>query len=501
MAKEDLLGSEKIWKLCIKMGFPCVLAQVVNLLYNIVDRIYIGNMRGVGDYALAGLGLCAPILTLIAAFSSFVSGGGAPLAAKALGEGNHERAKKILNNGFIMLCTFSVVLGLAAYFAKTPLLRLIGASENTFSYASDYLSVYLIGTLFVQLAVGLNTFLTAQGRSAFAMLSVATGAVLNIGLDPLFIFTFGMGIKGAALATVISQFASCVFVLCVLLGKKSTLRLNIKYMKPDFKIIGGIVGLGLAPFVMAATESVIGFVLNGKLKYWGDRQGAGMGDLHVSSLAVLQSVMMLITVPVQGFTQGVTPILSFNYGAKNRERLKKTYFVTLAVCWAYCSLSAVLMMSVPHMFGRMFTYKDELLAVTDKYLPVFVAGMLIFGIQRACQTTFVAVTEAKISLFIAILRKIILLVPFAFLFPLGLGVGGVYWAECAADLTAATICGTIFFFRFRKILKRLSAEELAAPANEDCAELAKEAVADSPVKEGQTASGEAERVQEEDNLL
>jgi len=453
MGKEELMGTDKLWKLCLKMGIPCVLAQVVNLLYNIVDRIYIGNMPETGGFALAGLGLCAPILTLISAFSSFVSGGGAPLAAKAMGEGDNERAKKILNNGFVMLCVFSVTLGLAAYFARTPLLRLIGASDNTYFFADDYLTVYLIGTLFVQLSVGLNTFLTAQGKSALAMVGVGVGAVLNIGLDPLFIFVFHMGIRGAAVATVISQFASCILVVGVLCNKKATLRLSFNYMKPDFKIIGSIVGLGLAPFVMSATESVIGFVLNGRLKHYGDLAGEGMGDMHVSALAVLQSDMMLITVPVSGFTQGVTPILSFNYGAKNGQRLKNTFLITLVVCWAYCSLSAVLMMCLPRAFGRMFTGKEELLAITDRYLPVFVAGMLIFGIQRACQTTFVAVTEAKISLFIAVLRKIILLVPFAFLFPLAMGVGGVYWAECVADATAATLCGTIFFFRFRKVLR------------------------------------------------
>ncbi|MDE6598109.1 MAG: MATE family efflux transporter [Clostridia bacterium] len=455
MAKEDLLGTEKIWKLCLKMGIPCVLAQLVNLLYNIVDRIYIGNMADTGGYALAGLGLCAPILTLISAFSSFVSGGGAPLAAKALGENNPERAKKILNNGFVMLCVFSVVLGLTAFFAKRPLLYVIGASENTYHYAKDYLSFYLIGTLFVQLSVGLNTFLTAQGKSAMAMFGMLIGAALNIGLDPLFIFTFKMGIKGAAIATVISQLASCIFIICVLLKKNATLRLDYKYMKLDFKIMGAIFGLGLAPFVMSATESVIGFVLNGRLKHYGDKAGEGFGDLHVSSLAVLQSVMMLISVPVSGFTQGVTPVLSYNFGAKNKDRLKRAFFITVIVCWAYCSVAAVMMICFPHLFGRMFTGNAEVLKITDKYLPVFVAGMLIFGIQRACQTTFVAVTEAKISLFIAVLRKIILLVPFAFLFPLALGVGGVYWAECAADSIAATLCGTIFFFRFRKILKRL----------------------------------------------
>jgi putative MATE family efflux protein len=456
MSSEQKLGTEKIFKLCLTMGLPCVLAQVVNLLYTIVDRMYIGHMAEIGGTALTGLGLCSPILTLISAFSSFVSGGGAPLAAKALGEGDKEKAQKILNNGFVMLIAFSVVLGLIAYILRKPLLLLIGANLNsTYIYANDYLSIYLIGTLFVQIAVGLNTFLTAQGKSGMAMISVCIGAVLNIALDPLFIFIFGLGIKGAALATILSQFVSALFVASVLLSKGATLRLNVKYMHPDRKIIGGIFGLGLAPFVMAATESIIGFALNGRLKYYGDKLYPDGGDDYEGALTVMQSTMMLITVPISGFTQGVTPILSYNFGAKNKERLLRCYLVTLAVCFGYCSLFAIVMMSAPHMFGLMFTDKSKILAITDKYLPVFVAGMLIFGVQRACQTTFVAVTEAKISLFIAILRKIILLVPFSFIFPLFLGVGGVYWAECIADATAACICGTIFFFKFRKILKNM----------------------------------------------
>ena len=304
--REQAMGSEKIWKLCLTMGMPCVLAQVVNLLYNIVDRIYIGNMEDIGAAALGGLGLCSPIITLIAAFSAFVSGGGAPLAAKSLGEENTERARRILNNGFLMLVFFSLSLGLAAYFCAGPLLNLIGAGDSNFGYAYDYLTVYLIGTLFVQLATGLNTFLTAQGRSLMAMISVMVGAALNIGLDPLFIFTFGMGVQGAAIATVISQFASALFVVLALRSKKLTLRLTFAYMKPDIKIIGAILSLGVASFVMSATESVIGFVLNGRLKYYGDMTDIG-GDYYVSVLAVLQSAMMLITTPISGFTQGVTP--------------------------------------------------------------------------------------------------------------------------------------------------------------------------------------------------
>jgi putative MATE family efflux protein len=455
MANSQSLGTEKIFKLCIKMGLPCVAAQLVNLLYNIVDRIYIGNMAEIGANALGGLGLCAPIITLISAFSAFVSGGGAPLAAKALGEGNGERAQKILNNGFVMLCTFSVVLGLAAYIFMTPLLTLIGAGDSNLSYATSYLSVYLIGTLFVQLSVGLNTFITAQGKSGLAMISVLIGAVLNIALDPLFIFAFKMNIAGAALATIISQGISAIFVICILANKKATLRLNVAYMRPDWKIISGIISLGLAPFVMAATESVIGFALNGRLKYYGDLLEPAQGDMYVSTLAVLQSCMMLITVPISGFTQGVTPILSFNYGAKNRERLKACYLVTLFTCFGYCCLFGIVMMCAPWIFARMFTDNSQLLELSTKYLPVFVAGMLIFGVQRACQTTFVAVCQAKISLFIAILRKIILLVPLSFILPIFMGVGGVFYAECIADSTAAIICGTIFFFYFRHVLKNM----------------------------------------------
>lgn len=456
------MGNEKIWKLCLKMGIPCVLAQVVNLLYNIVDRIYIGNMQDIGAAALGGLGLCAPILTLIAAFSAFVSGGGAPLAAKSLGEGDAERARRILNNGFVLLVFFSVTLGLIAYFCAEPLLRLIGAGDSNFEYAYDYLTVYLTGTLFVQLATGLNTFLTAQGKSLTAMLSVIIGAALNIGLDPLFIFTFGMGVSGAAIATVISQFASALFVVIALLSKKLTLRLNFSYMKPDFKIIGSVISLGIASFVMSATESVIGFVLNGRLKYYGDMTDIG-GDYYVSVLAVLQSAMMLITTPISGFTQGVTPILAFNYGARHKARLKRCYFFTLAVCFGWCSLLGILMMSAPALFGAMFTQDEIVLTLTRQYMPTFVFGMLVFGIQRACQTTFVAMTQAKTSLFIAILRKIILLVPLAFLLPLAMGVGGVYLAEGIADSTAALICGTIFFFRFRYILRNMrDAEESPA---------------------------------------
>lgn len=449
MKNEEALGSEKMWKLIANMTIPSILAQIVNLLYNIVDRMYIGNMPDIGRDALAGLGLCIPIITLISAFSAFVSGGGAPLASRVLGAGNKEKAHEILGNGAFLLLVFSITLSLAAYVVKTPVLYLIGASDATYGYANEYLSVYLIGTVFVQVSVGLNTFLSAQGKSAHAMISTLIGAVLNIALDPLFIFVFNMGVKGAALATIIAQAVSAGWVLRMLTNRKTSLRLIPRYLKPERETIRNILSLGIASFVMAATESIIGFVLNSRLRYYG-------GDIHVSTLAILQSVMMLISTPIAGFTQGVTPILSYNFGAKNLVRLKDCYKKTLIVSFLFSMLSALVMILFPYPFVRMFTADSELITLAVKYLPVFLAGMLIFGIQRACQATFVAVGEAGISLFIAVLRKLILLIPFAYLFPYWFGVGGIYYAECAADTMSAIICGTIFFFRFKRVLSKMS---------------------------------------------
>lgn len=450
---DEILGKEKMWKLVLSMTIPCIFAQIVNLLYSIIDRIYIGNMEGVGKLALAGVGLCTPIITFIAAFSGFISGGGAPLASRALGENKRDIAHKYLGNGTFLLIIFTFTLSIFSYIFKKPLLYFIGASENTFNYANDYLSIYLLGTLFVQISVGLNTFITAQGRSRLAMMSTLIGAITNIILDPIFIFLFRLEVKGAALATVISQGISAIFVLVILTNKNSSIRLTFSNLKPDISIIGNIIKLGIAQFVMAATESVIGFALNGQLKRYG-------GDLHVSNLAILQSCMMLITTPMTGFTQGVTPILSYNFGLKNTSRIKDCFTKTLLVCFSYASLLALIMIIFPYPFARMFTSDKELIKLTMTYLPIFISGMLIFGIQRACQTTFVSMGEALISLFIAILRKILLLVPFSFIFPtlpfFG-GVKGVYIAECVADVMSATICFTIFIIRFRTIMKKTEA--------------------------------------------
>ncbi len=455
---EDKLGKMNMWKLCFIMGMPTVVAQLINLLYNIVDRVYIGNMELVGKEALAGLGLVSPIIIFISAFSSFVSGGGAPLAAQALGQKDLVRAKKLLGNGFFLLLLFSIVLTTIAFVVKEPLLFAIGASENTFKYANDYLSIYLIGTIFVQISIGLNTFMTAQGRSGIAMISVLIGAILNIILDPIFIFGFGLGIKGAAIATIVSQLFSAIFVLVFLFNPKTTLRIEKEYIKPDLKIILATLALGVAPFVMASTESFIGFVLNGGLQKYG-------GDDYVALLAILQSVMMLISTPLSGFTTGVSAIISYNFGAKNKKRLISCFKIMMFICFIYCNVFGIAIMVFPKFFGSFFTDDPTLLNLTQLYLPIFISGMLIFGIQRACQSTFVALGAAKISLFIALLRKVILLIPLAILLPKFYGVGGIYYSEAIADFIAPIVCVILFIIIFKKILREMPDESALSNEN------------------------------------
>lgn len=443
---EEKLGTEKIGKLILSMGIPTLIAQVINLLYNIVDRMYIGHL--VGPEALTGVGLTLPVIMLISAFSAFVGAGGAPLAAIAMGQGDKKRAETILSNAVTMLCFFTVVLTILFFFIEKPFLYLIGASDVTYPYAGAYLRIYLLGTLFVQIVIGLNPFITAQGQSKIAMLSVLIGAVLNIALDPVFIFVFKMGVRGAALATIISQFASALWTIRFLCSKKTSLRINFQYLKPDMKIIGSVAALGVSPFIMQSTESLISVVLSSGLQKYG-------GDVYVGSLTILQSVMQLINTPISGFTQGVQPILSYNYGAGNIERVKKTYkrIIGITAAASFCiTLSAMIL---PGMYARMFTDDMELIGVVRRVMPVFVAGMLIFGIQMGCQTTFMGLGQAKISLFMALLRKVFLLVPFAIIFPMVTkDVMSIYYAECSADAIAAVVCGTVFLCNIRKILVR-----------------------------------------------
>lgn len=440
-----IMGTEKIPSLMIRMAIPSIIAQVINILYNIVDRIYIGHISGVGAAALTGVGLTFPIITLISAFSAFVGAGGAPLASIWMGKGDKKHAEKILGTGVFMLLIFSLILMGVFLAFQEPFLYAFGASDATIGYAMEYLTIYLVGTVFVEIALGLNPFIIAQGRSTTAMMSIVIGAVINIVLDPVFIFVFHMGVKGAAIATVISQAVSAAWNVKALLDKKAVLTIVPSCIRPDLRIMGQIFSLGISPFIMRSTESLISVVLNRQLQIFG-------GDLYVGSLTIMQSVMQLFSAPLSGYTQGVQPIVSYNFGAGKFDRVRTTYRYMIFGSFLISFVTAASAMLFPEMYARMFTGETELIALTGKVMPVFMAGMLIFGLQNGIQPTFLGLGQAKISLFIALLRKVILLVPLALIFPNFFGVMGVYYAEPVADITSAVIASILFLCNIKKIL-------------------------------------------------
>ena len=437
---EERLGTERMLPLIFKMALPAVAAQFVNLLYSIVDRVYIGHIPGIGTDALAGVGVTTSLIILISSFSAIVGGGGAPLAAIALGQGDRVRAGKILGNGFVLLILME------------PILLFTGASANTLEYAVDYLSIYLLGTIFVEISTGLNSFINAQGRPAIAMFSVLIGALLNIILDPIFIFGFNMGVKGAALATVLSQACSAAWVLTFLFSKRASLPLEKPYMKLDRKIILSILALGVSPFIMASTESLVGFVLNSSLKEF--------GDIYISALTILQSAMQFASVPLTGFAQGFVPIISYNYGHGDKQRVKECFRIVLITMFSFNLLLMLFMILFPSTVASAFTSDERLIETVRWTMPVFLGGMTIFGLQRACQNMFVALGQARISIFIALLRKAILLIPLALILPHFMGVTGVYAAEAISDATAAICCTLLFFWQFPKILGKIQGNTL-----------------------------------------
>lgn len=445
--KDNRLGTENITRLMISLAIPSVLAQIVNVLYNIVDRIYIGRIPGVGAVALTGVGVTFPIITIISAFSGFASGGGAPLTAIALGQGDRKRAERILGNCVSMLLFFTVILMAFFFVFQKPLLYVFGASDNTIGYSSTYISIYLLGTVFVELAVGLNTFISAQGQARTAMFSVLIGAVVNIVLDPIFIFVFHMGVAGAAVATIISQALSAAWVLRFLCSEKSGIRLKKAGMKLDFSLIGQIMALGVSPFVMSATESAITIVMNHGLQVYG-------GDLYVGSMTILQSVLQLVFVPISGFTNGVQPIISYNFGAGKFDRVKMTIKRMISITFLAAFVYVVFAMLRPGLFARLFTTDEDLIALVKKVLPVYIAGMSVFGVQSGVQSSFLGLGQAKISLCIALLRKVILLIPLALILPRFFGVMGVYYAEPVADILSVLTASTLFLLNIRKILSK-----------------------------------------------
>ena len=442
------LATAPLWPLMLRLALPAVVAQLVNLLYNIVDRVYIGHMPENGDLALTGLGLTFPVILSISAFSALVGNGGAPIAAIFLGKQDDRSAQRILGNGVFLLLVFSVALTGLFYSLKEPLLYLVGASQQTFPFADQYLSIYLLGTVFVLLSLGLNQYISCQGKSKVAMLSVLIGALCNLILDPIFIFWLDMGIRGAALATVISQGLSALWVVGFLCSKRSALRIRLSNLRPRKDMIGRICALGISPFIMQITESAISLVLNNGLQTYG-------GDLYVGSMTILNSVMQIIFALNNGFAGGIQSVISYNYGAGNFDRVKQTFRRMITVTASMGAFFTGLVTLFPAFFAGLFTDNSDLIALTAKVLPVFCAGMWIFGIQTGCQNTFIGLGQAKISLFFALLRKVILLIPLALLLPrLGRGVWGVDLSEPIADVLSATCIGITFLRTYPKILSK-----------------------------------------------
>ena len=451
--KEQRMATEGIGRLMLSMAIPSVVAQVINILYNIVDRIYIGHIEGVGMEALTGVGVTFPIITLISAFSAFVGAGGAPLASIWLGKGDRKRAEKILGNGVSLLLLFTIFLMLFFYLFQTPLLYLFGASDATIGYASAYINIYLLGTIFVEMALGLNTFIISQGQSKVAMAAVLIGAAANIILDPVFIFGLKMGVRGAAYATVISQALSALWTVGFLVGPKSSLTIRLWALKPELRTIGSVMALGVSPFIMRATESLISIVLNNGLQRYG-------GDIYVGSLTIMQSVMQMYSAPLGGFTQGVQPIISYNFGAGNFDRVKKLYRWMIGISFGAAAGATLLTMIFPGFFAGMFTNDENLVALVQQVMPLFVCGMLVFGLQQGIQPTFLALGQAKISLFIAIFRKVILLIPLALILPLKFGVMGIYYAEPISDVTSATVATILFLANIKKIVSKETLQKI-----------------------------------------
>ncbi|MEG1547671.1 MAG: MATE family efflux transporter [Clostridia bacterium] len=451
MAKENKnneLGSAPIGKLLLKMAVPTVMAQLVNLLYGIVDRIYVGRIPGSGSFALAGLGVTFPILMLISAFGALVGMGGAPRAAIAMGEKDDKKAGLILGNSVTLLLIFSVLLTVVFSFTKEPILRAFGASENILPYASEYISVYLIGTIFVLLTLGLNVFITTQGFAAASMMTVCIGCVLNIILDPIFIFTLNMGVAGAAVATVISQGVSAVWVVGFLCSRKSKLRIRFENMRLRLQIVGTTLALGSSAFVMQATECAVQLVFNKGMQTYGN-------DMYVALMSIMFSLTQIVWLPLMGVGQGAQPIISYNYGAKNMQRVKDTIktLVFVCICFSVVSVGAILIF--PNAFIGLFTPDAELIAIGKTPLRIFICGMLMMGMQSACQQSFLALGQAKDSMIMALLRKVILLLPLALVLPgvFGLGLWGLFIAEPISDVIASIVTTVTFKIKSRKLLE------------------------------------------------
>lgn len=445
----DQLAKAPIPKLLFNMAVPAILAQIINLLYNMIDRMFIGRIPDVGALALTGVGVTFPIIILITAFAALVSMGAAPRASIALGEGDQEEAEKILGNTVSALVVVSILITAIILIFGESILKFFGASPDTIVYGLDYIKIYALGTIFVQFALGLNTFITAQGFAKISMLTISIGAVLNLILDPIFIFGLGLGVKGAAIATVISQGASAFFVLWFLLSEKSNLKIKAANLRLQRKVIVPSLILGLAPFIMQFTESILAVVFNTSLLKYG-------GDLAVGSMTILSSVMQFSMMPLIGLTQGSQPIISYNYGARNMKRIKETIKLLILSAVTYSTVLWLFIMIKPDMFARIFTNDPALIEMVIPSLRIFMSASFVFSIQIAFQQTFIAFGNAKVSVFLALLRKVFLLIPLIYIMPRlfpGNPVNAIFYAEPISDTISVIVTSILAFITFREVLR------------------------------------------------
>lgn len=453
-SEENFLGTEPVGRLLVKLAAPAITAQVINLLYNLVDRVYIGHMPNDGSLALTGVGVCMPIIMIVTAFAMLISMGGAPRASIFMGKGDYESAEKTLGNCFTLQLIISVVLSAILLIWNKELLLMFGASENTIGYATAYMNIYALGTIFVQLTLGMNSFITTQGFAKVGMLSVLIGAICNIILDPILIYGLNMGVRGAAFATIVSQAISMIWVLSFLLGKKTQLKIKVKNMGFNKKIILPCIALGTSPFIMQASESVIAVCFNSSLLKYG-------GDIAVGAMTILTSVMQFSMLPMQGLAQGAQPITSYNYGAKKPERVRRVFKLLLISSLAYSLVLWALIMLFPQIFAMIFTPDAELISYAKWALRIYAAAMGLFGAQIACQMTFVSLGNAKCSIIVAVMRKFILLIPLIYILPklISNKTMAVYMAEPVADIIAVTFTVSLFLYQFKKAMKEIEVKD------------------------------------------
>lgn len=454
MEHENKLGIMDIKKLFLSMAFPAIIGQLVSLIYNLVDRIYIGHIPEIGGDALAGVGVTAPIIIIISAFAYLIGAGGAPLASISMGQGNEKHGERIMGNAFFSLVVISFLITGFILVCMDKILFAFGASEVTYVYAKEYLTLYTFGTIFVMITLGMNSFITAQGFAKTAMLTVSIGALINIVLDPIFIFLLKMNVRGAALATIISQGISAIWVMKFILGKETILKLEKKNFKIDKGIMSKTIQLGMSPFVMNVTESFIMIAFNTSLLKF-------VGDAAVGAMTILSSCMMIVFLPLSGLTQGSQPIMSYNFGARNRERVKESFKILLISCFGYATTMFVLFQLFPGVFARFFTSNPDILTLATRGLRIYMGGIFAMGVQIACQQTFISMGNAKTSLFLAVLRKIILLIPLIYILPMFFQdkFFAVLLAEPVSDIIASIVTAITFYFGFKEGLKHLNPRE------------------------------------------